>query len=356
MGGRISSRLDHRPRAYESVDQGRGRGEAYLLFTGGPQVRPLTLQDQSSISGPDQGTEGHPGIEGVGGDVGDQYAGGAGIHGQRPGRSGHAIRGRSGEALEVKPAIREGDGAVRPEGTAGSRLSTPFQHAAAHGDRPREGEAGAGGGRKDHPAVALLGDAACSRHGSRERDRAIADGGQAERTREGQRAREGLGAGIESAQGLGTAGGRVGDRIGDGADAAGKKLGEDGAGERHGLRVEGRVMAGDQEAVIDVSAARIGIGRIEHQRPLLILTQGEGTGDDTLQGHQRAARTEVGDARQRRRAVDGETITGGTIEPDGGGILTGRGGCSAGVGSVEGQRCHLYGLIRRARAGRAYRY
>ena len=182
----------------------------------------------------------------------------------------------------MKSAIREGDGGIGSEGTSRGRLSTAFEHAAVHGDGASEGMTGTRGRSEDDAAITVLRQAASPGRGPGESDVATGRGREIQRPRQGQGAREGLGARVEATQSLRTSCGRIGESVGDRADTTGENLGEGAAGEGHGLRVKRRVMAGDEVTVIDVRSTGKGVRCVEDQRTLLILTQCERPAHDAL--------------------------------------------------------------------------
>ena len=286
-GRRSAGPLDHGPRPDDTVDQGRRGREDYLLGAGGSQVGIRSFEGEGGVGGTGQRTEGESGGLAAAVDGDDRRA--------RIDRQGAGADGGSrgaGEVDEPQRAVGDGESRVDAERTAG-RGRAAFEHAG--GDGHGAGEGVARGRREDHDAGPDLRQAAGA--ADRAGESHVADGLSRDVDPTGQRERAGeeFRAGVETTEGLGAAGRGVLERATDRPHAGGEDLGEDVAPEldRGAASSEGGVVPGDDVAVADGRTSGVGVVPVEPEDALLALAEGEGAGDDAVDGEHASAGSQL---------------------------------------------------------------
>ena len=286
-GARSAGALDHGPRPDDTVDQG-GRGrEDDLLGAGGSQVGIRAFEGEGGVGGTGQRTEGETGGLAAAVDGDDRRA--------RVDRQGAGADGGSrgaGEVGEPQRAVGDGERRVDAERTAG-RGRAAFEHAC--GDGHGAGEGVARGRREDHDAGTDLRQAAGAADRAGESHVAAGLSRDGDPTGQRERAGEELRAGVETPEGLGAAGRGIFEPTGERADTRGQHLREAGAAEldRRGAVAERGVVPGDDVAVADGRTSGVRVGAVQPERPLIILAEGEGAGDDAVDGDHAAAGSQV---------------------------------------------------------------
>ena len=286
-GGRSAGALDHGPRPDDPVGRGRQGREDDLLGPGRTEVGVRAFEGEGGVGRAGERAEGEGGGLAAAVDGDDRRAG---VDGEGAGADGGG-RG-AGEVGEEQRAVGDREGGVRAERTAGGG-GPAFERAGGDGHRPGEGVAR--GRREDHRARTDLGQAAGA--GSRAGEGDVAADLRRDVDPAGQRERAGeeLRAGVEAAEGLGAAGRGVLERAADRPHAGGEDLGEGSPAEldRRAAAAEGYVVAGDDVAVADGRAAGVSVGPVQPEHALLALAEGEGAGDDAVDGEHAAAGTQL---------------------------------------------------------------